>query len=102
MIKYQYCVATNWGKDFITAEQNRVLHHQQFPGNIWRVSANNQEANRWIHGVSGVSKTLPEAQAIVDSEINQMQVNWDARTEDEKNINNVRYIPRPTAIVLEE
>lgn len=102
MANYQYCVASNWGKGFITAEQHRELNHKEFPGNIWRIPANNQDANRWVHGVSGISKTLSEAQAIVDAEITQMQTNWDNRTEEEKDPNNVNYIPRPTAIVLEE
>ena len=61
MATYQYCVASNWGKGFITAEDSRKLQTRGFPGNVWRVPANNQDANRWIAGVAGERKTLSEA-----------------------------------------
>ena len=102
MAKWQYCVANNWGKGFITHEDNIKLKHTGYIGNIWRVPVNNQDANRWIHGVSGILKTLSEAQAIVDAEITQTQINWDNKPEEEKDPNHVNYTPRPTAIVLEE
>ena len=68
---YQYCVAENWGKGFITHNDSRKLNILSFPGNVFRVPAHNQDANRWISGVAGVHKTLSEAQAIVDAEITQ-------------------------------
>jgi len=77
MANYQYVVATNWGKGFITAEDSRKLSPSGFPGNLWKVPANNQDANRWIAGVAGVRKTLSEAQTIVDAEITTAQTNWD-------------------------
>ncbi len=99
MANYQYCVAENWGKGFITADDSRKLQTRSFPGNVWRVPANNQDANRWIAGVAGERKTLSEAQAIVDATIAQAQADYDALPENEKNI--PAYI-RPENIILEE
>ena len=69
MANNQYCTATNWGKGFITANDSRNIGFKSYPGDVWQVPANNQEANRWIAGVAGVRKTLAEAQAIVDTEV---------------------------------
>tara|TARA_Y100000593_G_C4153348_1_gene258209 strand:- start:303 stop:605 length:303 start_codon:yes stop_codon:yes gene_type:complete len=84
MATYQYCVAENWGKGFITANDSRNFSIHFFPGNVWRVDANNQDANRWITGVNGARKTLSEAQAIVDAEVTQAQSDWDALPEEVK------------------
>ena len=100
---YQYCVAENWGKGFITANDSRNLQPASFPGDVWRVPAHNQDANRWIAGVAGTHKTLSEAQAIVDAVITQAQSDWDALPAEEKapsagNENNTR----PENITLTE
>jgi len=84
MANYQYCTATNWGKGFITANDSRNIGFRSYPGDVWRVPINNQNANRWIAGVAGVRKTLSEAQAIVDAEITQAQADWDALPADQK------------------
>ena len=104
MANYQYVVATNWGKGFITHEDSRKLSPSSFPGNLWKVPANNQDANRWIAGVAGVRKTLSEAQTIVDAEITTAQSDWDGNnvegeTNDEKIL---RIGARPTDITLTE
>ena len=101
---YQYCVAENWGKGFITHDDSRKLEFRSFPGNVWRVNAHNQDANRWIAGVAGTHKTLSEAQAIVDAEVTQAQADWDAIPEDDdrKNSGHPLYTPRPEDITLEE
>ena len=78
MATYQYCIAENWGKGFITANDSRNFSIHFFPGNVWRVDANNQDANRWITGVNGARKNLSEAQTIVDAEITAGQASWDA------------------------
>jgi len=101
---YQYCVAENWGRGFITNDNSRKLSPSGFPGNVWRVPANNQDANRWISGVAGVFKTLSEAQAIVDAEITSSQTAWDndnveGETSEQKIL---RLGDRPTDITLEE
>ena len=84
MANYQYCVASNWGKGFITRDDALKLEISGFPGDVWKVNANNQDANRWISGVAGDKKTLSEAQAIVDVEITQAQTDWDALSDEEK------------------
>ena len=101
---YQYCVAENWGKGFITHNDAVKLEFSSFPGNVWRVNAHNQDANRWIAGVNGTHKTLSEAQAIVDAEIQAAQAAWDAIPADDptKTEGSPTYIPRPVDITLEE
>ena len=100
---YQYCVAENWGKGFITHNDAGKLEFRSFPGNVWRVNAHNQDANRWIAGVNGTHKTLSEAQAIVDAAITQAQADWDALPA-EKKAPTVGFesITRPVDITLEE
>ena len=100
---YQYCVAENWGKGFITADDSRKIEIRAFPGNVWRVPAHNQDANRWIAGVAGTHKTLSEAQAIVDAEITQRQADWDALPAEQKAPTpGFEGMTRPSNIVLEE
>ena len=101
---YQYCVAENWGKGFITHDDARKLEFRSFPGNVWRVNAHNQDANRWIAGVAGTHKTLSEAQAIVDAEVQAAQAAWDAIPADDprKNEGSALYTARPEDITLEE
>ena len=104
MANYQYCVATNWGKSFVSEDDSRKILPKEYAGNVWRVIANNKDANIWIAGVDGTRKTLSEAQAIVDAEINAQQTSWDndnieGETPEDKNI---RLGERPTTITLEE
>ncbi len=98
---YKYCVAECWGKGFITHSDSSKYQVSGFPGNVWQIPANNQDANLWVYKVAGVWKTKEEAQAIVDAIIAQAQADWDALPDSEKN----KPIPfgrqRPTAIVLE-
>jgi hypothetical protein len=96
---YKYCVAENWGKGFITHDDSSKFQISGFPGNLWQIPANNQDANLWVNKVAGVWKTKEEAQAIVDAIIAQAQADWDALPEDQKQepFRN----RRPTAIVLE-
>ena len=104
MANYQYCVAECWGKGFINHEDSRKISFESFPGDLWKVSANNQDANRWIAGVAGVRKTLSEAQAIVDAEVAADQADYDAIPADDpiKTEGHPGYIQRPTAITLTE
>ena len=100
---YQYCVAENWGKGFITHDDSRKLEFRSFPGNVWRVNAYNQDANKWIAGVNGTHKTLSEAQAIVDAEVQAAQADWDALPADRKAPSDgFENITRPEDITLEE
>jgi hypothetical protein len=97
---YKYCVAENWGKGFITHDDSSKFQISGFPGNLWQIPANNQDANLWVNKVAGVWKTKEEAQAIVDAIITQAQAAWDALPDSEKN-NPIFLNKRPTAIVLE-
>lgn len=101
---YQYCVAENWGKGFITHEDSRAFSILGFPGNVWRVPAFTPKANLWINKVLGTPKTKDEAQTIVSEEISTQQTAWDndnveGETADEKND---RLGTRPTDITLVE
>tara|TARA_R100000995_G_scaffold39668_1_gene18367 strand:- start:2243 stop:2560 length:318 start_codon:yes stop_codon:yes gene_type:complete len=101
---YQYCVAENWGKGFITINNSIKMSPRNFPGNVWRIAANSQYSNKWVTAVNGVHKTLAEAQAIVDAEIQAAQAEWDAIPEDDlkKTEGSLDYQPRPINITLEE
>ena len=100
---YQYCVATNWGKGFITHNDAVKLGFRSFPGDVWRVDAHNQDANGWIANVKGTHKTLSEAQAIVDAEITQAQADWDALPAEQKAPSvGFEIMTRPIDITLEE
>ena len=102
MANYQYCVAKNWGKGFITPNDSRVIgFFRSCIGDLWKVPANNQDANRWIAGVNGTVKTLSEAQAIVDAETILLQAAWDALPDADK-APAVESNTRPVNITLEE
>tara|TARA_Y100001937_G_scaffold45182_1_gene63438 strand:- start:8 stop:307 length:300 start_codon:yes stop_codon:yes gene_type:complete len=95
---YQYCVAENWGKGFIDHVESIKITFKGFPGDVWQVPAYNKHANLWIAKVGGAVKTLSEAQAIVDAEVQAAQAAWDALPEDQKGEDN----PRPADITLTE
>ena len=97
---YQYCVAENWGKGFIDHVESVKITFKSFPGDVWQVPAYNKHANLWIAKVGGTVKTLSEAQAIVDAEVQAAQAAWDALPEDEK-VDGVEN-PRPADITLTE
>jgi hypothetical protein len=96
---YKYCVAENWGKGFITNSDASKFQVSGFPGNVWQIPADNQDANLWVNKVAGTFKTKAEAQAIVDVEITAAQAAWDALPDAQKQAPIGRQ--RPTAIVLE-
>ena len=97
MATYQYLTAENWGKGFITNKDSISFSPSGFPGNVWRVPANNRKANAGIKEVLGVTKTRDEAQAIVDAKIQAEQAQFDALPENEK-----AERTRPENITLEE
>ena len=94
-----YIVAENWGKGFITHNDNASFAPSGFPANVWQVPANNRQANLWIAKVLGTVKTRAEAQALVDAEVSAAQAAYDALTEDQKAN---RAAGRPADIILEE
>ena len=98
---YQYCVATNWGKGFIDHVESSRITFKGLPGNVWQVPAYNKHGNLWIAKVAGVVKTVAEAQAIVDAEVQAAQAVWDATPDAEKAPAQAN-ITRPTDITLED
>ena len=98
---HQYCVAENWGKGFIEHSESTKIAFSGLPGNVWRVPTHNKDANLWINKVLGTTKTLTEAQAIVDAEVQAAQAVWDALPDAEK-APAVEMNTRPTDITLEE
>ena len=96
---YKYCVAENWGLGFITNNDSSKFQISGFPGNVWQIPANNQDANLWVYKVAGTFKTKEEAQARVDAEVAKAQAAYDALPDELKN--NPVNRQRPTAIILE-
>jgi len=87
-----YCTATNTGKGFFTHEDRQNFFLAGHPGDVW-VVGNNAAGISWINRVSGTAKTKAEAQAIVDAEIDEAIVAFDALTADAqaRNIKPVKY-----------
>ena len=93
---YKYCTAENWGKGFIEIGESSRFDISGLPGNVWRIPANNKDANLWVFKVAGSFKTKEEAQAIVDAITATAQANWDSLPEEQK-----ANSQRPVNIVLE-
>ena len=86
---YKYCTATNWGKDFFTAEERRQFYLRGHAGNVW-VVGDNHHGDEWISKTSGVSKTQAEAQAIVDGEVEAGQAIYDALSAEQQSLSGSR------------
>ena len=80
---YKYCTATNWGKNFFTAEERRHFYLRGHAGNVW-VVGDNHHGDEWRARVSSVSKTQAAAQAILDGETEAAQATWDALSPEEQ------------------
>ena len=65
----KYYQAENYGKGFITHEDNELAHIAGYPGNIW-VTTN----TAWATRVEAIEKTKQEAQAIVDTAVSASYV----------------------------
>ena len=78
-----YCTATNTGHGFFTHQDRNDFFLSGHPGDVWVVGDNSKGA-AWINRVSGTSKTKEEAQAIVDSKVEEDQAAWDALPDEEK------------------
>ena len=72
-----YCTATNTGKGFFTHEDRHNFYLSGHAGDVW-VVGNNAAGVSWINRVHGTAKTKAEAQAIVDTKIDEAGVAWDA------------------------
>ena len=80
---FNYCVATNTGKGFITHDDSRRFWISGNPGNVW-VATDCVESRHWIARNNGVSKTKAEAQALVNTEVTNAQNAWDALSDEAK------------------
>ena len=80
---FNYCVATNTGKGFITHTDSRKFWIRGYPANVW-VCADMMESRLWVARNNGVSKTKDQAQALVTAEVEAAQAAWDALSDEEK------------------
>ena len=80
---FNYCVATNTGKGFITHDDSRRFWISGNPGNVW-VATDCVESRHWVARNNGVSKTKSEAQTIVNTEVTNAQNAWDALSDEAK------------------
>ena len=92
---FNYCVATNTGKGFITHTDSRKFWIRGYPANVW-VCADMMESRLWVARNNGVSKTKDQAQALVTTEIEAAQAAWDYLSDEEKAATS----GRPTTITL--
>lgn len=86
----RYLVVENQQRGFFTApEKNNGLDLSVHHGNVWIVKDNTQGVcwiNRMIEDHAGVVKTKAEAQAIVDEEIATHTADYNALTQEEKDL----------------
>ena len=80
---FNYSVASNTGKGFITHEDRRKFWLQGYPANVW-IASDSSESRHWVARNHGVTKTKAEAQALVTTEIEAAQATWDALPDADK------------------
>jgi len=73
---FNYCVATNTGKGFITHDDSRKFWRQGYPANVW-VATDCVESRLWVARNNGTSKTKSEAQTLVTAEVDAAKTAWD-------------------------
>ena len=73
---FNYCVATNTGKGFITHTDSRKFWISGQPGNVW-VCDDIPESRDWGARNSAASKTKSQAQTIVTNVIDDAKDAWD-------------------------
>ena len=92
---FNYCVATNTGKGFITHTDSRKFWIRGYPANVW-VCADMMESRLWVARNDGASKTKDQAQALVTAAVEAEQAAWDDLSDEEKAATS----GRPTTITL--
>ena len=92
---FNYCVATNTGKGFITHDDSRKFWVSGQPANVWVVT-DTFDSRLWIARNNGVTKTKSEAQALVTTEVEAAQATWDAFSDEEKAVRG----SRPATVTL--
>ena len=73
---FNYCVATNTGKGFITHTDSRKFWIRGYPGNVW-VCDDIPESRDWVARNNGSVKTKSQAQTIVTDIIDDAKDTWD-------------------------
>ena len=98
---FNYCVATNTGKGFITHDDSRKFWISGNPANVWVVT-DTFDSRLWIARNNGVTKTKSEAQALVTAVINAAKTTWDDNNvEGESSAEKIQRIGnKPTDITL--
>ena len=92
---FNYCVATNTGKGFITHTDRRKFWIRGYPGNVW-VCDDIPESRDWAARNSGSVKTKSQAQTIVTDIIEAEQATWDDLSDEAKALT----AGRPATITL--
>jgi len=98
---FNYCVATNTGKGFITHDDSRRFWINGQPANVW-VCTDCVESRHWVARNNGVSKTKAEAQTLVTAVVDDAKDVWDADNVSEETAEEKieRLGPKPTTITL--
>ena len=98
---FNYCVATNTGKGFITHDDSRRFWINGQPANVW-VCTDCVESRHWVARNNGVSKTKAEAQTLVTAVVDAAKDVWDADNVSEETAEEKieRLGPKPTTITL--
>ena len=98
---FNYCVATNTGKGFITHTDSRKFWISGQPGNVW-VATDCVESRHWVARNNGTSKTKTEAQAIVTGVVDDAKDAWDANNvEGESSAEKIERLgEKPTDVTL--
>ena len=98
---FNYCVATNTGKGFITHTDSRKFWISGQPANVW-VCTDCVESRHWVARNNGVSKTKAEAQTLVTAVVDDAKDAWDAdNVEGESSAEKIERLgPKPTTITL--
>ena len=80
---FNYCVATNTGKGFITHADSRNFWISGLVANVWVVT-DTFDSRLWIARNNGVTKTKAEAQALVTTATEAGQATYDALSDEDK------------------
>ena len=98
---FNYCVATNTGKGFITHDDSRRFWISGYPANVW-VCVDCVESRHWVARNNGTSKTKSEAQTLVTNAVNTAKSAWDDDNEEgESSAEKISRIgPKTTDITL--
>ena len=83
MALFIYGTATNTGKGFFTHEDRLNFFLRGYPAEVWCVG-NNEKGALWLADKNGVEKTKSEAQALVTTEVEAYQADWDALSAEEQ------------------